>query len=136
MSVEFDGAFIRSTIDGIEKFVEEAQRKTTLDLWNRLVNITPKDTGRAQASWIATAKKPSNEVPPPGEKTYPLNRPGSLQRTEFGNPNFVVSNIDYMTKLNDGWSDKAPIAFVEISVAGARKFAEKSLGLEAKKEKF
>lgn len=119
----------------LSKLVVDMQRTATLDIWNMLTRATPVDTGRARASWIATTRQPSDEEPPEGQPTYPLNRP-SLGNTKMGIPNFVVSNLVYMNRLNQGHSEQAPTMFVERAVTKGWAAANRRIRKELQRRGF
>lgn len=132
---KFDKRFIDKVGDDLEKLVVDMQRTATLDIWNMLTRATPVDTGRARASWIATTRQPSDDEPPEGAPTYPLNRP-SLGNTKLGIPNFVVSNLVYMSRLNEGHSEQAPTMFVERAVAKGWAAANRRIRTELQRRGF
>lgn len=126
---EFNAQFIAETEAELEGIVETVQRKATLDIWNRLTRSTPVDTGRARASWIATTATPSGASPSAGKTDYPLTKP-RLANTKIGIPNFIVSNLVYMPRLNNGWSEQASPLFVERAIAKGFKDAKRLINRE------
>lgn len=63
--------------------------KTAIDLHAGLVLRTPKATGRAAGGWMVDTNGP--------------------------NP-IVENNVEYIGRLNDGWSQQAPAGFVEVEM--------------------
>ena len=136
MPREFDRTFIKQTGDDLEDIVVTMQRTATLDIWTMLTKATPVDTGRARASWIATVGKPSSKVPEADGDSYALERPIGLAKTKMGVPNFIVSNLVYMTRLNEGHSLQAPALFIERAVAKGWRNARKSVRRIARSNGF
>lgn len=96
---------------GIE--VSTVIKKVTIDVWGRVTELTPVDTGRARASWHIT-DSPGNDKPEePGTYGPPL-LPRHVPNADIL---YIVNGLPYIGKLNDGWSDKAPAGFVEMAVA-------------------
>ena len=132
---EFNAKFIAKTQDQLEDLVETVQRKATLDIWNRLTRATPVDTGRARASWIATTRTPSDAVPPPDASQYDLTKP-KVKGTKIGVPNFIVSNLVYMPRLNQGHSGQASPLFIERAIAKGFADAKKLIASETRRAGF
>jgi hypothetical protein len=132
---ELNAQFIAKTQADLEDLVETAQRKATLDIWQQLTRSTPVDTGRARASWIATTRTPSGAVPPDGKDSYGLTNP-RVANTKIGVPNFIVSNLVYMPRLNQGHSLQASPLFVERAIAKGFKRAKAMVAREIKRAGF
>lgn len=95
-------------------------RKIALDLLGRVVRATPVDTGRARFGWDVTLLSPSGWAPPEGAERYPANdiqrALGALASIRFGDEVWIVNNVVYISRLNDGWSDQQPAGFVEAAL--------------------
>lgn len=107
-----------------------------------IVRGTPADVGTARSNWIVSLNGTSDEVVPayaPGKK---------LGASESGNADVAIAvgkgvlrgvvnlsqevhvqnNLPYIERLNDGWSEQAPAAFVESAIiAGSEDFVEREL---------
>lgn len=70
----------------IKKTINQAIKKTVFDAESELKARTPVDTGRARASW---------------------------QTTQAENYYIISNNIDYIERLNNGYSKQAPANFVQ-----------------------
>lgn len=98
--------------------VPELPRRAAQELRVTLATYTPKDTGRAAASWNASARTANYTTKGP---TY--NSPGTavkdgIDTTRMGramDDYYVANAIDYLGKLNDGHSQKAPAGFIELA---------------------
>lgn len=107
--------------------------KAILDGFGRLVQATPKDTGRAQAGWqIGTDARVLDVVPPVvqrskeqgGEKKGAKKTllpeyaamireavPSTASLTET-DVIYIVNNVEYIMMLEAGWSKQAPRGFI------------------------
>jgi len=102
-------------------FVETSrqQRKLALQVWSAVSRATPKDTGRAQASWrvsLATDIDASVEPAGKGKGEYERTRPNP-GLAPLGVDMVVSNNLPYIVRLNEGYSEQAPSFFVEQAVA-------------------
>lgn len=94
------------------------KRKIALEIFTRLLTVTPMDTGRARAGWSVDTRHGSF-VPPKDESGYSFDRsmnvsphmiPKNAQKI------VIYNNVEYIGALNDGTSTQAPKQFVEIEV--------------------
>lgn len=130
-------AQLQATVDELmELHVGEMRAlivKAILDGFGRLVQATPKDTGRAQAGWqIGTDESVLDFVPPviqrpkeQGGKKKAGDTPllpeyaalireavpstASLTETDVI---YIVNNVEYIMMLEAGWSKQAPRGFI------------------------
>lgn len=94
------------------------KRKIALDIFARLLAVTPVDTGRARAGWSVDTRHGSF-VPPKGESGYSFDRSMNVSPHMIPkNAQMIViyNNVEYIAELNDGTSTQAPKQFVEIEV--------------------
>ena len=108
-----------------DKAVVETIEEYGKDMRRVLATLTPKDTGRAAASWNVSLHQPDTEIQ---SKSY--NNPGgavndgnvNLDGIKAGDILFVTNAIPYIRRLNAGWSRQAPAGFVQqaIAIAGDR----------------
>lgn len=90
---------------------------------------TPVDSGWARANWIPTIAQPAPDAV--GSETA-VSSAESAQREGLAvvatyagqEPVFVTNNVPYIARLNNGWSQQAPAAFVERAVAKAEQTME------------
>ena len=100
------------------------KRKIALDIFARLLAVTPVDTGRARAGWSVSAsgasyyqkvKRSAPEGWKKGDAPYYQEAKSSLPAK--GAPRiYIYNNVEYIGTLNDGTSTQAPKQFVEIEV--------------------
>ena len=90
--------------------------KTAAEALNKLVERTPRKTGRAQASWAIKIGSSSDYVPPAGEYPPP---PKAVVKEDFDGPEsvFITSSLDYIKYLEEGTSTQAAVGMVAISLA-------------------
>lgn len=89
MRMTFD-CNIQELAKGLGLDVEDVVAKLALDALDELQITTPVDTGRARAGWNM------NQVTPDHAQ--------------------VVNNVEYIVRLNEGHSKKAPAMFVEAAL--------------------
>lgn len=90
----------------------------------RIVQASPVDTGTFKNNWLMSIGNPSTEIVEEADKSgskamqqakevclsYPLDSLPDL---------WLVNNLPYAARLNDGWSEQAPSKFVESELAQA-----------------
>jgi len=108
------GAFIKEGMMG------QVIRKTALDLYSRIAQRTPVDTGRARAGWFINTAK-GEELPPenPGGKSGADSAVAQKARA-FGYQGepviYIYNNVAYIEVLENGWSKQAPMGMVAVSL--------------------
>lgn len=107
--------------DALDAFIKEkvpeavriATKKIAGEVFNRVCEHTPVDTGHARANWnIAIGKadltihddNERNKEEP--ERFATVNQ--ALRELSAGEPVVVSNNVGYIGVLERGWSDKAP----------------------------
>lgn len=116
-----------STKDDIARVTAKMRRNAhqlkfavVLEAVGRIVRRTPVDTGRARGSWQVTVGSPASGVPDrldlagTAEPDKVGRMAGSIL---FGIPTYIVSNLDYMDKLEHGSSKQAPNGMVALTAA-------------------
>ncbi len=114
------------------KLVEEnggkLLRKVAVAVDAAVVLATPVDTGRARSNWqVEIGSAPEGVLPPfhPGAEgsTSGPNAQAALAAARRviegavpGDTIHITNNLDYIGRLNDGWSAQAPAGFVEEAV--------------------
>lgn len=105
----------------IEGVRAESAAKIALDIDRRLVNRTPRDTGRAARNWIVSVGVPdTTQLPPPAspaEASIAVSEAGAiLKNAKIGKIIYVQNNLPYIDALNNGHSPKAPPGFIEAEI--------------------
>ncbi len=112
------------------EIVHETCRQSVYNIWSALIDQTPVCSGKAAASWFASANRPVTtdrlpDVPYDGHCVRVYDDP----RLEFSTPEallgkynrnyskwYISNPVDYIDDLNDGFSTKAPAGFVDVAV--------------------
>lgn len=94
------------------------QRKIALEIFARLLAVTPVDTGRARAGWSIDTRHGSY-VPPKDESGYGYDR--SMNVSPYMIPKnapviVIYNNVEYIIHLNDGTPTQPARLFVEQAV--------------------
>lgn len=104
-------------------------QRTSLELWNRITQRTPVDTGRARSSWNLAIGSPNPSIPPemgPGtgknkkSGTAPMSPSAAfpdISKIDGSTVIYITSNLPYIEALENGHSKQAPVGMVMISVA-------------------
>lgn len=111
-------AFARSLDVLVNEAMDNASqviRKTLIDLWQNIVDITPVDTGRLRAGWSISTRFDPNQAPPEGQTSYPppdAQDPGHASDWRWE----IFNNIEYASVIEDGHSQQAPQGMVSVSL--------------------
>ena len=107
--------------------VAEAEQKLVLDGLTMLAERTPKDTGRAAASWDVSLDQPGDSVQPEGSRFSEEAAVTAAQQHGHGlvgeltaNPYRVIwlfDNVPYIIPLEHGHSQQAPNGMAALTVA-------------------
>ena len=107
--------------------VAEAEQKLVLDGLTMLAERTPKDTGRAAASWDVSLDQPGDSVQPEGSRFSTEAAVTAAQQHGHGlageltaSPYRVIwlfNNVPYIIALEHGHSQQAPNGMVALTVA-------------------
>lgn len=121
----------------IKKSASELSVNVALTIVGDLVYKTPVDTSKALSNWIVTLGKPSKDKLDPhffGEfgSSQKASAAESLTRAKYilknkkpGQSIFIVNNLPYIVRLNEGYSAQAPAGFVERAILIGRKLFSK-----------
>lgn len=114
--------------------VEKVIRKTCIDLYRRIVERTPVDTGRAKANWqMSTTTTASELYDKDGYSFNEINEIVSAEISDFtfelgDDQVFIYNNLEYIPYLEDGSSTQAPAGMVEISLVEFTNYFNLELG--------
>lgn len=109
-------------------------RKVAIDLFGDIINSTPVDTGRARGSWGINLNRPK-----PGPKDR-KDKEGTKPQQELmiaiseyrpGDKIIITSNLPYIGRLEDGYSNQAPRGMVKKNVSRYKTILQKA-ALEAR----
>lgn len=122
--------FEQALEQAVEDFEIDASvtiRKSLVDLTAKVIQDTPRDTGRAAAGWNLTGEQPSNEVPPKGQESYTVESPqdpGDAANWVW----YLVNNVEYISVLEDGYSDQAANGFLAVNLSNFARILNKYAG--------
>jgi hypothetical protein len=125
------GAFmldIKRFTDKVDLNVKEVLQKLSLDMFTRIVMMSPVRTGRFRNNWYTGIGTPSGEVnwssmSPEGAASLGRIRMGS----EMFGPGKVIylsNNLPYANRLEYGYSMQAPAGMVRVSIASFQAFVD------------
>lgn len=107
--------FERRTTDKMERAV----RKIALDVFESVIRMSPVDTGRFRGNWqpaIGMAPSGTLEAMDPSGNTVIAKVAGVTGRIEIGDVIYMVNNLPYAERLEDGYSGQAPNGMVRLTV--------------------
>lgn len=123
MNLNQFGDKIKRVAVNVPKNADEIVRKVALAADQTIVIATPVDTGRARANWqVGIGSAPAETVEYSGggssAVSYATGAAQSVVTTYKGQPGgiWLVNNLPYIQRLNEGWSAQAPAKFVEQAI--------------------
>lgn len=125
-------AEVRRWHDGL---IVRAHRTAVLDLFRRLIQKTPRLTGRAAMNWNVQDGSPSDAVfdydgPAGSAGSVAMSREeAAIEGAEAPGITWVANNLPYIEALNNGHSRQAPAGFVEVSLEETRRTVERFEGV-------
>lgn len=96
-----------------------AVRKITLDLWARLIDKSPVDTGRFRANWQYSINARARGVVAgnwTSENRAPKPDTPNVSAAGMGKVIWITNNTAYANRLETGYSKQAPLGMVGITV--------------------
>jgi hypothetical protein len=113
-SIQKDAKAFSASLLNLAKFCtknfEAIVTKTVIDLFAKIVERTPVDTGRARANWALAMDVNSPEY-------ADLTDAADWEyETEDGTTIWIYNNLVYIEALEEGHSEQAPIGMVAISL--------------------
>lgn len=118
MSEQFAGQVRRFT-DKTRAKMDLAVRKITLDVFENVIVMSPVDTGRFRGNWMpAVGSAPSGtiEAVDPSGGMVRAKVQGVTNGVTAGDVIFMVNNLPYAERLENGWSRQAPAGMVALTV--------------------
>ncbi|EPH31078.1 hypothetical protein L293_2481 [Acinetobacter gyllenbergii CIP 110306 = MTCC 11365] len=91
-----------------------------LDLVQGVITATPVDTGAARGNWIAS-KTPiktydESATDKTGQGTINRSFVFFAQNAKLGSLIYIQNNLPYIERLENGWSDQAPLGMVSTTI--------------------
>ena len=123
MNLNQFGDKIKRVAVNVPKNADEIVRKVALAADQTITMATPVDTGRARANWqVGIGAAPAGTVKysggGAGAAGYAISAAANVVTTYKGQPGgiWLVNNLPYIQRLNEGWSAQAPAKFVEQAI--------------------
>lgn len=106
--------------------VNKETRIVALKALRNLVLTTPVDTGRAKGNWqVGVNSDPTAEIDSNDRSGAMAINVGQATINSIKGQGLVdvviANNLPYIERLNDGWSEQAPVKFVEKALRRAIK---------------
>jgi hypothetical protein len=99
---------------------ESIVKVTMIELFNRVIQKSPVDTGRFRANWNCSIGSPdlstSESIDPSGSGAISKATSTVVSYTLNGQSVFLTNNLPYADRLENGWSKQAPNGMVRLSV--------------------
>lgn len=106
------------TDNDIAKEYGKVVRATALEVYARVQQRTPRDTGNARFNWhISTGRESSQEADARGASGPVIPNRLDRAQTERFAPVFIQNNVPYIGRLEFGSSDQAPQGMVRVTLA-------------------
>lgn len=115
-----------------ESKLDLAARKISLELFSRVILRSPVDTGRFRGNWqvqIGTIPRGTLEIEDKAGTATVNKADAATAGIEAGDVIYLVNNLPYGLRLEDGYSGQAPAGMVGLSVQEFRRIA-KEVGFE------
>jgi hypothetical protein len=117
-------ADLRAFAEQIDADLDQVVRKTAIDLYGKVVERTPVDTGRARANWNISTDSPDFTTTDAGQYPEMQNNAALTAATKaervLGQGDvrvvWIANGLPYINRLNHGHSQQAPSAFVETAI--------------------
>lgn len=96
-------------------------QKTALDAFSEVVLMSPVKSGRFRGNWLpAIGAAPGGydwqKLDPDGSETI-ARASATVEASELGDTIYLVNNLPYARRLEEGWSKRAPAGMVRITAA-------------------
>lgn len=102
---------------------ETVIRRVAYDAFSRVIRKTPVDLGRARANWIPLVGK----IPTGTIDTLDKSGDATIAKVAAESKNFkpgtifyLVNNLPYINRLENGWSQQAPSGMVQTTMVEVR----------------
>jgi len=100
--------------------------KIVMDLFGMVIQKTPVDKGRARGNWQASTgapitsaienpgTSPSSDSPPSADEAAAIE--AAIRELKGDESIFIMNNVAYILRLENGWSDQAPSGMVKTTL--------------------
>ncbi len=101
---------LKKAVTTTSKDINNLWKQSVAETFSQVVLKTPVDKGAAKASWLMGYNNDGSI----GDKQLSIT-PSDIP--DVGSSYLLFSNIPYIERLEDGWSQQAPIGMVKVTVA-------------------
>jgi len=94
-------------------------RKVTLEMFSEVILMSPVDTGLFRSNWLPSIGRPEAgtvDIADPSGSVSIGRVQGMVQGVEGGTVVYLVNNLPYAERLENGWSNQAPQGMVALAV--------------------
>lgn len=111
-----------------DKQLSQIVRKTAFGLFSAVMKGTPVDSGRARGAWMFSINKFDDTAPTnvrsDGEvQTEILS---GVAQYKAGDVLTLSNNVDYIERLEYGWSKQAPTGMVRVNIMRFQQFVDQA----------
>lgn len=99
---------------------DKVVRTATLELFSGIIKSTPVDTGRARGNWQTSVGQPQGGTLERTGMEAALTEVQATVPEGAGQVVYLSNNLPYIERLENGWSQQAPIGMVRINVDRVR----------------
>ena len=96
--------------------IDKETRKTALGILRDVILQTPVDTGRARGNWQASTSDINSTLETTDKSGSATITAQSANITIGADTYYIINNLPYIKRLNDGYSKQAPAKFVETAI--------------------
>lgn len=110
---------IDALVKGSKTKLETVVRRVTLEIFVNVVRRSPVDTGRFRANWNVSYGTPNvttTEITQKGLSGRGTDEALRSATLPVGGVVYISNSLPYATRLENGWSQKAPYGMVKVSV--------------------
>lgn len=125
--MSFTGDLERFSAETLAK-LELATKKIALDVFANVINMSPVDTGRFKGNWQTAVGAPVSgtiEALDPSGAVVTAKVAGVVETLEVGDVIYMVNNLPYAERLEEGYSGQAPSGMVRLTVQRFQPIANK-----------
>ena len=107
----------------------DAVKYLCFNMSNQIIKLTPVDTGIAKNNWQASLDSPDRSKSSSANKTGSdaVSKANEKSRMAAGHVYYFVNSLDYIKRLENGWSKQAASGMVMITVARFRNLFTKAI---------
>ena len=124
------GAQLRRFSDKTKAKMDMAVRKIVLDVFSNVIHMSPVDEGRFKGNWlpaIGSAPAGTVETLDPDGNIVIAKVQGVVGEIKAGDVIYMVNNLPYAKRLEEGYSGQAPAGMVALTVQRFQPIADAAI---------